>query len=62
MKKKKKKHISILIICIIGYLTLDYLNIPTLLNLRTYNINNDFLSIFIDSTAFKPHSKMVETL
>ncbi|MBR0351444.1 MAG: hypothetical protein IJH76_06485 [Clostridia bacterium] len=49
MNIKIKKHISILIICIIGYLTLDYLNIPTLLNLRIYNINNDFLSIFINS-------------
>ena len=49
MNIKIKKHILILIICIIGYLTLDYLNIPTLLNLRIYNINNDFLSIFINS-------------
>ena len=49
MNKKIKIHILIFILGIICYLVLDYLNIPTLLNIQINNINNDLLSIFINS-------------
>jgi len=49
MNKKIKIHILIFILGIICYLALDYLNIPTLLNIQINNINNDLLSIFINS-------------
>ena len=49
MEKIAKKYILIVIILILGYFIVDYLNIPTLLNIHINNINENLLNIFINS-------------
>ncbi len=49
MDKNTKKYILIFIIFTLVYLIIDYLNLPTLLNIYIDNINSNLLNIFINS-------------
>ncbi len=49
MDKNTKKYILIFIIFTLVYLIIDYLNLPTLLNIYIDNINSNLLDIFINS-------------
>ena len=49
MGKNTKKYILIFIIFTLVYLIIDYLNLPTLLNIYIDNINSNLLDIFINS-------------
>ncbi len=49
MDKNTKKYLSIVIILSLAYIIVDYLNIPTLLNIHIDNINTNLLDIFINS-------------
>ena len=49
MDKNTKKYILIFIIFTLVYLIIDYLNLPTLLNIYIDNINSNLLDVFINS-------------
>ena len=49
MDKNTKKYILIFIIFTLVYLIIDYLNLPTLLNIYIENINSNLLDVFINS-------------
>ncbi len=49
MEKATKKYILIVVILVLVYFIVDYLNIPTLLNIHIDNINDSLLNIFINS-------------
>ena len=49
MGKNTKKYILIFIIFTLVYLIIDYLNLPTLLNIYIENINSNLLDVFINS-------------
>lgn len=49
MDKNTKKYILIFIILTLVYLIIDYLNIPTLLNIHIDNLNTNLLDIVINS-------------
>lgn len=49
MDKNTKKYILIFIIFTLVYLIVDYLNVPTLLNIHINNINMNLLDIIINS-------------
>lgn len=49
MDKNTKKYILIFIIFTLVYLIVDYLNVPTLLNIHINNINTNLLDIVINS-------------
>lgn len=49
MDKNTKKYILIFIIITLVYLIMDYINVPTLLNIHIDNINTNLLDIVINS-------------
>ena len=53
MDKNTKKYILIFIIFTLVYLIIDYLNLPTLLNITIDNINSNLLYVLIDKSISK---------
>lgn len=50
MKKKTNKYIIPIIIALVAYLVLDYVNLPSLIGLMLNNINIDIFGIIFDSS------------
>lgn len=50
LKKKSNKYIILIVIALVAYLVLDYVNLPSLIGLMPNNINMDICNILFDAS------------
>ena len=53
MKKKTRRITISIIMVLIAYLILDYVNVPSLIGLKPNNINIDMFGILINTALFR---------